>query len=95
MTRRFRGVSYNIEILNPHRVSKGVQQVLVDGKEHGDNILPILTPGSTCQVTVVLGGKEKIKLSETRRKIITSHKTVAKLKVREGHVQEDNIDSSR
>ncbi|MGQ9660942.1 MAG: GH36-type glycosyl hydrolase domain-containing protein, partial [Kiritimatiellia bacterium] len=39
--RHFRGATYEIEILNPRRVEKGLKKITVDGKPVCDNLLPI------------------------------------------------------
>jgi cellobiose phosphorylase len=55
VTRKFRGVTYNIEVVNPNEVCKGVTKVTVDGKTIESNILPIFEAGSTHSVIVELG----------------------------------------
>jgi len=55
VTRKFRGATYHIEVKNPNAVSKGVRQILIDGKSlETDNFLPVM-PKGTYQVTVELG----------------------------------------
>lgn len=56
--RKFRGVEYNIEIENPNGVCKGVQQLIVDGREIEGNIIPLFAAGTTHNVKVVLGSAE-------------------------------------
>lgn len=53
--RDFRGSTYVIEVKNPNGVSSGVQSVLVDGKPHEGQVLPVFTDGALHLVTVVLG----------------------------------------
>ena len=53
--RDFRGVNYQIEILNPNHVSKGIKEIILDGEAMEGNIIPILEKGSTHEVKVVLG----------------------------------------
>ena len=55
VTRKFRGATYNIEILNPENKSKGVKSVMVDGKSHNTNLIPIFGDNREHAVTVVLG----------------------------------------
>ena len=55
VTRRFRGAEYEIEILNPDHVSRGVKQLTVDGKEIPGNILPVFGDGKKHKVRVTLG----------------------------------------
>jgi cellobiose phosphorylase len=54
-TRRFRGVTYEIEVFNPQHVSRGLQRLVVDGQEIAGNILPIYESGTTHQVQAYLG----------------------------------------
>ena len=51
--RKFRGSVYNITVLNPDGVCKGVRSMTVDGAEVEGNIIPH-TPGEH-SVTVVIG----------------------------------------
>ncbi|HEX2934178.1 MAG TPA: glycosyl hydrolase family 65 protein, partial [Bacteroidales bacterium] len=55
ITRKFRGVTYHIEVSNPNKKSKGVKEVLVDGKAVSSNIIPLFEKGSEHNVFVVLG----------------------------------------
>ena len=55
VNRIFRGVAYEIEILNPKGVSKGVKSLLVDGKKIEGNVIPVLSGKKTHKVAVVLG----------------------------------------
>jgi len=55
LTRKFRGATYAIEVSNPDGKSKGVKQVLVDGKPQSSNIIPVFGDGKTHSVLVVLG----------------------------------------
>lgn len=52
--RKFRGTTYNIQILNPDSVSKGVKSIKVDGEKIEGNIIPS-TESDCCDVEVVLG----------------------------------------
>ncbi|MBI9058072.1 MAG: glycosyl transferase [Labilibaculum sp.] len=54
ITREFRGVSYEIKVLNPDGKNKGVKSIEIDGTMVNDNIIPILKSG-THKVTVILG----------------------------------------
>lgn len=53
--REFRGARYEIEVLNPDGVMKGVKEIWLDG-EKVDRI-PVLEAGSHHNVKVILGGK--------------------------------------
>jgi cellobiose phosphorylase len=55
ITRKFRGVTYRIEVKNPSGVSKGVKSILVDGKAVRGNIIPLMPAGKEYQVEVILG----------------------------------------
>ena len=55
VTRKFRGAVYYIEVLNPNGKSKGVKEVMVDGKPHTSNIIPLFGDGKVHRVKVVLG----------------------------------------
>jgi cellobiose phosphorylase len=51
--RVFRGATYQIEVLNPQGVNKGVTKIIVDGTE--GRKIPIFGAGTSHQVTVVMG----------------------------------------
>ena len=51
--RKFRGAEYNITIMNPHGVNKGVKSITVDGQPIEGNVVNH-QPG-THQVTVIMG----------------------------------------
>jgi cellobiose phosphorylase len=55
MTREFRGATYNIEVSNPNHVSKGVQQLIVNGEEVEGTIVPILEKGKKHSIQVIMG----------------------------------------
>ena len=55
LTRKFRGATYQIEVKNPAKVSKGVKTLVVDGKTIAGNIVPIFGDGKVHKVEVVLG----------------------------------------
>jgi cellobiose phosphorylase len=54
--RKFRGVTYIIEIENPYGVEHGVTEIRVDNKIIEGNILP-LSVKNTCYVKVIMGNK--------------------------------------
>lgn len=90
--RRFRGATYQIKIMNPQGVSKGVQQVIVDGKEYSGNILPVFDVGTTHQVTIVLGPKtEQLPVSEKRYKIIAAYKDDKTVSSRKPEIRTSNL----
>ncbi|MBK9991747.1 MAG: glycosyl transferase [Verrucomicrobia bacterium] len=47
VTRKFRGVTYTIEIKNPKGKSKGVKSLVVDGVKVAGNVIPTPTAGTT------------------------------------------------
>jgi len=55
ITRKFREGTYNIEILNPNNVEKGIQSLVVDGKEIDGCIIPYEKGKSEYNVTVIMG----------------------------------------
>jgi len=55
VTRKFRGTTYQIEVHNPDRKSKGVKEVVVDGKQQSSNLIPLFNDRSEHSVKVVLG----------------------------------------
>ena len=55
VTRGFRNAQYNIEILNPDHVCKGVKSVEVDGNVIEGNVIPAFGDGKTHTVKVVMG----------------------------------------
>jgi len=55
VSRKFRGATYNIEVVNPDSVSKGVKQVFIDGEENKMGNLVSVMPVGTYHVKVILG----------------------------------------
>jgi cellobiose phosphorylase len=55
ITRKFRGATYQIKVVNPKHVSKGVKKVTIDGTLCESNVLPIFADGTTHLVVVELG----------------------------------------
>lgn len=53
--RKFRGATYRIEIQNPDGKSKGVKDVIIDGKPQTSNLIPIFGDGLEHAVMVILG----------------------------------------
>lgn len=54
ITRKFRNAVYLIEVLNPDGKSKGFSKVLVDGKPHSSNLIPLFEDGKEHRVEVTL-----------------------------------------
>jgi cellobiose phosphorylase len=55
VTRKFRGATYKIEVLNKNHVNKGVDRVTIDGEIYNSNLLPVFEAGTTHAVTVEMG----------------------------------------
>jgi cellobiose phosphorylase len=55
ITRKFRGATYNIKVVNENHINKGVAKVTIDGKIHSSNLLPVFKTGSTHTVLVEMG----------------------------------------
>ncbi|MBN2406384.1 MAG: hypothetical protein JXJ19_01695 [Elusimicrobia bacterium] len=55
ISRRFRGMVYDISIKNPKGVNKGVKYITVDGKRENSNFIKARKDGKTCKVTVIMG----------------------------------------
>ena len=54
--RKYRGVTYTIEVKNPHGKSKGVKSLIVDGVRIAGNLIPMPTAGVTAvHVVATLG----------------------------------------
>jgi N,N'-diacetylchitobiose phosphorylase len=54
VTRKWRGATYSIRVLNPKGVSKGVKSILVDGAAISGSIPPA-PAGADCEVVVTMG----------------------------------------
>lgn len=54
-TRKFRGDTYQIEISNPGNKSKGIKEVIIDGKPATSNLIPVFGDGAEHSVKVVIG----------------------------------------
>ena len=55
-SRRFRGVTYQIEVRNPSGVCKGVKQLRLDGEDVDPRApIPFVADGGVHQVEVILG----------------------------------------
>ena len=57
VSRRFRGVTYDISVSNPDGVSTGVASLVVDGQRIEGNVVPVATGVERISVDVVLGGE--------------------------------------
>jgi cellobiose phosphorylase len=55
VSRKFRGVDYNIEVENPQHVSKGVKEIFVDGKLLNGDYVPVFDAGTWHDIKVIMG----------------------------------------
>jgi cellobiose phosphorylase len=55
ITRKFRGATYNIKVVNKNHVNKGVAKVNIDGKIWNSDLLPVFEPGTIHSVFVEMG----------------------------------------
>jgi cellobiose phosphorylase len=55
VTRKFRGVTYRIEVKNKIHVNKGVAKITIDGKIFNSNLIPVFEAGTTHAVIVEMG----------------------------------------
>ncbi|MGQ9814989.1 MAG: GH36-type glycosyl hydrolase domain-containing protein [Candidatus Roseilinea sp.] len=53
--RGFRGATYEITVLNPEHVSRGVHSLVVDGQPIAGNVVPVFADGQTHVATAVMG----------------------------------------
>jgi cellobiose phosphorylase len=54
-TRKFRGATYQIEVVNPNAKSKGISEVTVDGLPYKSNLIPVFGDGKEHKVKAILG----------------------------------------
>ncbi len=55
VTRKYRGVRYNIKVTNPNNVQKGVVSLTIDGKPAEGHIIPLISGADHCDVIVTMG----------------------------------------
>ncbi len=55
ITRKFREGTYNIKVLNPNNVEKGICQISVDGQNVDGNIVPYVKGKENYDVVVIMG----------------------------------------
>ncbi|PJB55168.1 MAG: glycosyl transferase [Bacteroidetes bacterium CG_4_9_14_3_um_filter_41_19] len=53
--RNFRGAIYQIEVLNPNHVSKGVKEIVVNGRQSNGQLIPAGKQGERYEVVVIMG----------------------------------------
>ncbi len=53
--RKFRGATYQIKVVNKNHISKGVVEVIIDGKCYNSNFLPIFESGTIHSVIIEMG----------------------------------------
>ena len=54
VTRRYRGVTYQITVNNPEKRMKGVRAIMLNGEPVKGNLIPLLPAGSVGEVEVIL-----------------------------------------
>lgn len=57
IARRFRGATYETEVRNPNHVEHGTASIELNGKKIEGNVLPIVPPGQTAEVVLVMGAR--------------------------------------
>jgi cellobiose phosphorylase len=55
VTRNFRNAVYQIDVWNPDHVNRGIRSVMVDGRLHEGQVLPVFNDGRTHKVEILLG----------------------------------------
>ncbi len=55
VTRQWLGATYNIKVVNPDSVSKGVKSITVNGEAVNGASVPVQAEGSVNEVIVTLG----------------------------------------
>ena len=55
MQRKFRGATYQLIIKNPDHVSKGVKELIINGKSTDSNVIPLLEKGKIHTVEIIMG----------------------------------------
>ena len=55
MQRKFRGATYQLIIKNPDHVSKGVKELIINGKSTDSNVIPLLEKGKVHTVEIIMG----------------------------------------
>ena len=64
VVRRFRRAVYEVEVSNPEHVSQGIKEIYVDGEKQESYLLPVFPAGTTHQVKVVMGEKDRLESPE-------------------------------
>ncbi len=55
VNRKFRGSSYQIEVVNPDHVSKGVKEIWLNDQKLDSKVIPVQQSGSNHKVKVIMG----------------------------------------
>ena len=55
INRKFRNAVYKIKVSNPKNLSKGIQKLIINGKEIKGNLIPVAVAGTVNIVEAVLG----------------------------------------
>jgi len=79
IVRPFRGATYDIEILNPHRLERGVVALEVDGRPIAGNLIPPHGDGKTHTVRAILKRPVTGRLAEGAKLRLTPPSPFAKI----------------
>ena len=55
VNRIFRGATYQIEVMNPNHISKGIKEIYIDNQLSKSNIIPVMKDKSIHKIKVILG----------------------------------------
>ena len=55
VTRKFRGATYHIKVVNSRHISKGVAKVTIDGNIYDSNLLPLFEQGTIHHIVIEMG----------------------------------------
>ncbi len=55
VTRKFRGATYRIGVINPVHVSSGIKEIYLNEKEITGSLIPVCKEGSLNEVRVIMG----------------------------------------
>ncbi|HOK55030.1 MAG TPA: hypothetical protein PKV43_11235, partial [Armatimonadota bacterium] len=55
VVRRYRRATYEIDVVNPEHVSRGIAEITVDGDKWESHLLPVFSDGKTHKVHVTMG----------------------------------------
>ncbi|MFP4697939.1 MAG: GH36-type glycosyl hydrolase domain-containing protein [Eubacteriales bacterium] len=53
--RKYRNATYDISVINPEHISKGIKEIMVDDQRIEGNVIPVFGDNSTHKIIVVMG----------------------------------------